>query len=504
MSTMRKPAYARMLPELLRGLTREAVPDIAVRGLSLDSRCIPPGGLFLARCGTREHGLRYVAEAIQKGAAAVAYEPADGIAAPGLANGIPLIPVARLGHRAGTIAARFYADPSADLAVTGVTGTNGKTSVTMILAQVLSDWDRPTGVIGTLGYGVFGKLTPGVETTPDAVRLQSVLADFRDQGSRDAAMEVSSHAIDQGRVEGVHFETTVFTNLTRDHLDYHGDMEAYRAAKGRLFEWPGLRRVVLNLDDPAAEYFAARAHPEVQQVGYGFGASPPGWFHGPRVFSRPLHGECVLDLGIEGDFGAGRLRSRLFGHFNALNLLAVVAGLAARGFDFQQTLARVGQAQTIPGRMEKFGGGMHPLVVVDYAHTPDALAQALDALRRHTRRRLIVVFGCGGDRDRGKRGQMGRVAAGRADAIILTDDNPRSEDPESILADIRAGIPAGSAFDVERDRARAIARAYAGADAGDVVLVAGKGHEAVQIIGNECHHYSDRDVVRRLVAGVQA
>lgn len=503
MSAMRAPAHGRMLPELFRGLVREAVPDIAVHGLSLDSRCISPGELFMARRGTREHGLRYVIEAVQRGAAAVAYEPADGVAVPRLADDIPLIPVVRLGRRAGTIAARFYGDPSAGLAVTGVTGTNGKTSVTTILAQVLSDWGRPAGVIGTLGYGIFGKLTAAVETTPDPVRLQSVLAGLRDCGSRDVAMEVSSHALDQGRVVGVHFETAVFTNLTRDHLDYHGDMEVYRAAKGRLFEWPGLHRVVLNLDDPAAEYFDAQTHPDVERVGYGFGAAAPGWFHGVRVFSRSVHGEGGLELGIEGDFGAGRLHSRLVGRFNALNLLAVVASLVARGFDFKQTLARVGRARTIPGRMENFGGGTRPLVVVDYAHTPDALAQVLDTLRPRACHRLIVVFGCGGDRDRGKRGQMGRVAAERADAIILTDDDPRNEDPESILADIRTGIPEGLAFEVEHDRTRAIARAYAEARAGDVVLVAGKGHETVQIIGDERRRYSDRNVVRRLVEGVK-
>ena len=490
------------LAELCAGYVSSRPPAIRIEGLAIDSRRIRPGWVFLACRGTRDHGLRYAVPACERGAVAVLYEPQPGLILPKLPHATPLIAVPELQRHAGSIAARFFDDPSAAMAVTGVTGTNGKTSVTTILAQVLADWGQTSGLIGTLGYGLYGMLEPAIETTPDPVRLQSILAGLRDYGAAHVAMEVSSHALDQERVAGIHFENAVFTNLTRDHLDYHHTMEEYREAKARLFAWPGLRRAVLYLDDPAAEDFASRASPQVERIGFGLESDTPAWFSGRRLFATDVHSNGGgLALEIAGDFGTATLRSRLVGHFNAVNLLAVLAVLLARGAPFEESLARVSQARTVPGRMESYGGGRQPLVVVDYAHSPDALAQALAAVRAHVSGRVTVVFGCGGDRDSGKRPQMGEVAAVGAERIVLTDDNPRGEDPAGIVAGIRAGIPADKPVTVIHDRLEAIEAALVEAGPGDAVLVAGKGHETVQVVGNERRRYSDRETVRRLLGG---
>ncbi|MGH8271397.1 MAG: UDP-N-acetylmuramoyl-L-alanyl-D-glutamate--2,6-diaminopimelate ligase, partial [Gammaproteobacteria bacterium] len=416
------------------------------------------------------------------------------------AHRVPLIAVPDLRRKAGVIAARFFDDPSAHVPVTGVTGTNGKGSVATVLAQVLSDWGETSGVIGSLGYGLYRMLDAAIETTPGPVRLQYYLARMRNQGASHVAMEVSSHALDQGRVAGMHFENAVFTNLTRDHLDYHGSMEAYRDAKAELFKWPHLRRAVLNLDDPASEYFHGLLAPEVERIGYGFDVHVPAWFKGKHLYAREIHANGAgLEFEVAGDYGAGRQRSRLIGRFNVANLLAVLAVLAARGKPFAETLSRVSHARTVPGRMERFGGGHQPLVIVDYAHTPDAMTQALAAAREHARGRVILVFGNGGERRQAMRPEMGRIAAAGADRIVLTDDNPLNEDPEQIAAEVRAGMPQKTAVTLEHDRARAIELALTEAKPGDVVLVAGKGHEAVQIVAGERHRYNDPDTVRRLL-----
>lgn len=493
--------HEKTLDQILAGLASEPVPSVAVPGLAMDSRCLRPGWVFLACRGTHEHGIRHAADACARGASAVVYEPAPGLEMPELPGKVAVVAVPDLQHLAGVIAARFFDDPTARMSVTGVTGTNGKTSVTSILAQVLTNWGQPCGLIGTLGYGLYGMLEPAIETTPNPVRLQAVLAGLRDRGAGQVAMEVSSHALDQARVAGVHFESAVFTNFTRDHLDYHGTMEAYREAKGRLFAWPELKRAILNLDDPAAEYFAARRAGDVELIGYGLGPKP-AWFKGRRLCAEKLHAHGMgLDMRIAGDFGSGRLRSLLVGRFNASNLLAVLAVLLGQGRPFADCLTRVSHARTVPGRMESFGAGSQPLVVIDYAHSPDALRQALDAVREHARGQVAVVFGCGGDRDRGKRAQMGAVAAAGADLVVLTDDNPRSEDGDAIIAEIRAGIDKNAKAEVlvERDRTLAIARALEQSTAGDAVLVAGKGHETVQIVGSERRRYSDRETVKRLL-----
>jgi UDP-N-acetylmuramoyl-L-alanyl-D-glutamate--2,6-diaminopimelate ligase len=500
MSVARQLIPEKNLNGLLARETRKPVPAIPISGLALSARRIRPGWLFLACRGSHEHGLHYLAEAIARGAIAVAYEP-NGSEPLRPAKRIPMIAVPNLRRKAGAIAARFFDDPSRRLALTGITGTNGKGSVAMILAQVLSDWGEPAGLIGSLGYGLYGMLDPAIETTPGPVRLQYYLARFAAQGAGHVAMEVSSHALDQNRIGGTHFENAVFTNFTRDHLDYHGTMEAYRDAKARLFAWPGLRRAILNLDDPASEYFHARLAAGVECIGYGLGADRPAWFKGRRLCARDIRANGAgLDIAVAGDFGDGRLRSRMFGRFNAANLLAVLAVLLARGRPFDEALSRVSHARTVPGRMERFGGGHRPLAIVDYAHTTDALAKVLDAAREHARGRLILVFGCGGERRPAVRPEMGRIAAAGADLIVLTDDNPRSEDGDCIIAEIRAGMPQGACVIVKRDRARALEAALAEAKPGDIVLATGKGHESVQEIGRERHRYSDREVFRRLLA----
>lgn len=503
MSTAVSEMAGKSLRELMSQITDGAVADRRITGISMDSRCIHPGYLFLAIRGHREHGLNHAAEARRRGAAAVLYEPDSEHLVVGEVGAIPMISVPNLRRLAGPIAARFYDDPSSALAVTGVTGTNGKTSVTTIMAQVLTDWGRPTGLIGTLGYGLPGLLVPASETTPNPVRVQSILSSLRDRGARSVAMEVSSHALSQDRVAGTHFETAVFTNLTRDHLDYHGSMEAYRESKCKLFAWEGLRRAIINLDDPQSRHFYQTVTTGTESIGYSLRRTAPDWFTGRRLYASAISAELAgIRIDIAGDFGVGVLRSRLVGRFSASNLIAVLAVLVSSGLNFEESVARVGHARPVPGRMESFGGGARPTVVVDYAHTPDALSQALHALRPHATGRLIVVFGCGGDRDRGKRAEMGRIAAEQADQTILTDDNPRSEDPDRILAEISVGLRQGGAdFHVERDRTKAIDKAIHEATSGDVILVAGKGHEEVQIVGTQRRRYSDRECVRKLIEG---
>ncbi|MGH8274734.1 MAG: UDP-N-acetylmuramoyl-L-alanyl-D-glutamate--2,6-diaminopimelate ligase [Gammaproteobacteria bacterium] len=500
MSVARKLDPEKTLDWLLAGEARGRVPAIPVAGLALDTRRIRPGWLFLACRGSREHGLHYLAEAVAHGATAVAYEPDKSEPLPTVGRRVAMIPVPDLRAKAGVLAARFFDDPSARLAVTGVTGTNGKGSVCMILGQVLSDWGEATGVIGSLGYGLYGMLNSAIETTPGPVRLQYYLARLAQQGAGHAAVEVSSHALDQNRVGGMHFENAVFTNLTRDHLDYHGTMESYRDAKAKLFAWPGLRRAILNLDDPVSEYLYAKCARNVERIGYGLSADAPAWFKGRRLYAREVHvNGAGLEVEVAGDFGAGRMRSRMIGRFNVSNLLAALTVLVARGHPFAEALSRVAHARTVAGRMERFGGGHQPLVIVDYAHTTDALGQVLAAVREHTRGRLILVFGCGGERRAAVRSEMGRIAAAGADRIVLTDDNPRGEDGDRIIADIRSGMPASTDVVVERDRARALEIAIGEAGPGDVVLATGKGHETEQIVDGEHRRYSDRATARQLL-----
>ncbi|MGH8398625.1 MAG: UDP-N-acetylmuramoyl-L-alanyl-D-glutamate--2,6-diaminopimelate ligase [Gammaproteobacteria bacterium] len=472
--------------------------DMALQGLAMDSREVGPGYLFLAVRGHDHHGLKHLAEARDRGACAVAYEPEDAVEYLPALKGLPAFAVHALDQHAGHMAARFYGDPSATQNVTAVTGTNGKTSVSLITAQLLTELGKPCGVLGTLGYGVYGDLEEPTHTTPDAVNTQRWLACFRDRRAQYVSMEASSHALDQGRVNGVHVNVAVFTNLTHDHLDYHGSMERYGAAKRRLFELPGLKYAVINLDDPFGRAMAQTLSRSVQCIGYALDNTVASSGKMLRASNLVLQSNG-MEFEVSGDYGRGHVTSNLLGRFNAQNLLAVLGVLLALDVPFDKAVRTLNHARTVPGRMECFGGGTKPLVVVDYAHTPDALEKAITATRAHCRGQLWCVFGCGGERDRGKRPQMGAIAEKLADRVIITDDNPRHEDGDAIVADILAGIGDHRNVQTQRDRARAIAQALHAASKDDVVLVAGKGHETYQVVGDRNLSYSDRDMVAALL-----
>lgn len=481
------------LDQLLEGIA--PAPTLPLTGLTLDSRKVQPGGVFVALPGHSTHGLLFAGEAQRRGAAGILFEPPApvGMELPDVA-----LPVPALRSHLGEIADRYFGSPSQSLRVIGVTGTNGKTSTVQLLAQALSGEGRRAGSIGTLGVGLHGALHEGERTTPDVIAVHAALAALRGEGADDVAMEVSSHALDQGRVDAVRFQIAVFTNLTRDHLDYHGDMAAYGAAKARLFAWPGLKAAVVNLDDA----FGASL----------FSALPTGT-DAIGVSSRDASGArlrtAAIDLsaaGIGFDLIDGtareRVQSRLLGRFNIDNLLAVAGVLTALGWPLPRIAATLAVLAPVAGRMNRLGGeGGKPLVVVDYAHTPDALEQALASLRGHTAGKLVCVFGCGGERDTGKRPQMAAIAQAGADAVIVTDDNPRGEDGDAIVADILEGFTDASAVIVERDRAAAIARAIGMATAGDTVLIAGKGHEPYQEVRGVKHPFDDRAVAARVLEG---
>ncbi|TXH04440.1 MAG: UDP-N-acetylmuramoyl-L-alanyl-D-glutamate--2,6-diaminopimelate ligase [Nevskiaceae bacterium] len=483
------------LRSLLAGYDVPA-PDVEVAGVELDSRRVSPGDLFLACKGQgQHHGLDHLEQALERGASAIAWEPAPGRPQPDLA--IPAVAVPQLSRRAGEIASRYHGEPTRRLFMAGVTGTDGKTSTAYLIAQALDALDQPCAYLGTLGYGRIGHLDAATHTTPDAVSLQRRFAQFVADGARAAAMEVSSHALDQDRVSGVHFDAAVLTNITRDHLDYHGTVENYAAAKRRLFERPGLRAAVLNRDDAHGAQWL-REFGDIA-VAYGLDGDTPT--QGRHVLGRglQLRGDG-LAFDIDSSWGGARLESRLLGRFNAYNLLAALAVLLQADVPLARAVQALTRATTVPGRIEGYRGALAaPLVVVDYAHTPQALEQILKAVRAHTAGRLWCVFGCGGDRDRGKRPLMAAAAARLADEVVITDDNPRSESPAAIVAEIRAGLPGGHPARVIHDRAEAIATAVRAAGRDDTVVVAGKGHEDYQIYGSETRAFSDRGFVAGLV-----
>jgi UDP-N-acetylmuramoyl-L-alanyl-D-glutamate--2,6-diaminopimelate ligase len=495
------------LAALLEGFAAAAAqPDLAVTGLATDSRQVRPGDLFLAVAGQQHHGLDHARDAVAAGAVAVLWEPQAGhpeLEEMAAAIAVPAIAMPGLRLRLGLIASRFYGAPSRDLFVVGVTGTDGKTSCSHFLAEAFSEPGCPGALLGTLGYGPFGQLKPATHTTPDALVIQRELAELRAAGLRRVAMEASSHGLHQGRVIGVNFDVAVFTNLSRDHLDYHGDLAAYGAAKRLLFQAPDLQAAVINGGDPFGRELLGQLSSGLRAIAYGLEEELAGLQGVEQVSGHALrlddHG---LSLRVRSPWGEGELRAGLLGAFNASNLLAVLAVLGIAGMPLQEILARLSRVHTVPGRMERFGGGAgQALVVVDYAHTPRALEQVLLALRGHCRGTLYCVFGAGGDRDRGKRPLMGAVAERLADRVLLTNDNPRSEAPEAILAEIRAGMTRPDVATLVPDRALAIRQAIAQASPGDLVLVAGKGHEEYQQIGAERRPFSDRAQVLAALAG---
>ena len=475
------------LDDLLRGFAVPAHGDITVSGLTQDSHEVRAGDAFVALAGAKHHGIEFAGAAIERGAAIILAEP------PIPDSRFP-IPVTRIDHlrtHLGPIAARFYGDPSDSMTVVGVTGTSGKTSTVQLLAQALEHLGKRAATIGTLGAGLHGALRPGERTTPDVIRVHGLLAEFRDAGASHVAMEVSSHALDQHRVDGVHFDVAVFTNLTRDHLDYHGTMEAYGAAKARLFAWPGLRAAVVNVDDAFGRELAELIPAGVRVLRFGIRSDDAS----VRARDVRTHSDGI-DFELATPWGAGTLHSRLLGRFNVANLLAVAGVLGALDVPFDRIVDALQALEPVAGRMNRLGGGSLPLVVVDYSHKPDPLEQVLATLRAHCEGRLICVFGCGGERDAGKRPVMGGIAERLADVVIVTDDNPRGEDGDAIVAQILEGMRAPEHAAVERDRARAIALALGEARAGDVVLIAGKGHETYQEVAGAKRPFDDLQVAR--------
>ncbi|MDH5184083.1 MAG: bifunctional UDP-N-acetylmuramoyl-L-alanyl-D-glutamate--2,6-diaminopimelate ligase MurE/UDP-N-acetylmuramoyl-tripeptide--D-alanyl-D-alanine ligase MurF [Gammaproteobacteria bacterium] len=486
---------AMRLSELLAGFVQLApAMDREITGLRLDSRQIEAGELFCALPGSQADGKQYIDDAIKRGAAAVLLD-ADTTSID-QQIGVPYIAIPGLRSMLGAIAARFYGEPSQQMSMIGITGTNGKTSVSRFLAQALSV-DAPCGVIGTLGNGLLGAESVSSHTTPDAISLQAMLAQMQAQGAATVSMEVSSHGLDQGRVNGVAFDTVVFTNLSRDHLDYHGDMDAYAAAKARLFHWQGLSHAVINLDDDYGDALLAGLDNTVRAVAYGTQAkeiqASTQW-----VWASSVQASATgFEVNVDSSWGQGSFHLGLLGNFNVSNALAVLATLLVRGMELDAAMARMQKLSAVAGRMQTFGGHQQPLVVVDYAHTPDALEQVLGSLRSHCHGQLWVVFGCGGDRDQGKRAEMGRIATQCADKVVITTDNPRSENPADIAQAILTG--SGPGAQIQLDRREAIRYAINNAQADDVIVVAGKGHEDYQLIGAERLPFDDRDVVAQIL-----
>jgi UDP-N-acetylmuramoyl-L-alanyl-D-glutamate--2,6-diaminopimelate ligase len=482
------------LADLLKGwVADEAIPSLSLTGVESDSRNVRPGNLFLAIRGAQHHGLDFLPSVIASGCAAVVYDPSgvkDFLPPDNVA--IPVIPFPELTQRQGLIADRFFSSPSVAMSVIAVTGTNGKTSCSHFLAEAMAAETR-SAVVGTLGWGCPGSLHPTAHTTPGAIELQRILGGLRDSGFGLVAMEASSHGLAQGRMNGIRFKGAVFTNFSRDHLDYHGTMEAYLAAKLSLAGWPGLEFIVFNAEESFAEPLTRLAAPTVRLLGFcrlGFTADGTNSF---MQFGQPTPTREGMTFELHYQGMCGVVKTGLYGDFNVENVTATLATLVCLGIDFHQAIEMVRQLVAVPGRMERVTCG-NRRVVVDYAHTPDALATVLKGVRSHNPRSVWVVFGCGGDRDRGKRPQMGAVASDLADHIILTDDNPRSENGDQIIEEISAGITRPGSI-VIRDRRNAIHHALNAIGPDDFLVVAGKGHETTQEIAGIKYPFNDRSVI---------
>lgn len=491
-STMRLPGFR---PELLETL------GVKVTRLVTDSRLVRAGDTFVAYPGGQVDGRQFIAQAIAQGANAVIWEAQNYRW--NSAWQLPNLAVSELRRQAGEIAAQIYGNPSGKLWMVGITGTNGKTSCSHWVAQSFNALRRKTALIGTLGNGFPPALQPTLNTTPDAISVHGLLAEYVQQGAQAVAMEVSSHALEQGRVNAVQYDVALLTNLSRDHLDYHGDMSSYAAAKRRLFDWKQLKYAVLNLDDAFGGELAAQLQDaEVEVIGYGLSdeaLQQAGQLGIRMVFGGNLQLDAQgCRVQVHSSWGAATLNSALLGRFNAENLLGTLAVLLVSDVPLADALDELAKLRSVPGRMQTLGGMGLPAVVVDYAHTPDALEKVLKALREvtaHGGGKLICVFGCGGDRDRGKRPMMGIVAAKMADVSIVTSDNPRSENPQDIIAAIVTAM--GGRYQIIEDRAQAIAQAIRSAQPVDTVLIAGKGHEDYQEINGVKYPFSDIEVAQR-------
>ena len=502
------------LGDLLTGMVEpsvlSSVMDVTVDAITQDSRKITANSLFIAVKGTTAHGLDHAEQAVNAGAAVILWDEATESTEQllrAINDRVVCLQVPGLRQQSGIIASCFYGQPSQALNVTGVTGTDGKTSVSHYIAQCLDSEASPCGVLGTLGNGLIHDLSPTGLTTADAVSVQESLATLANAGAVSVAMEVSSHGLDQYRVNGVAFNTAVFTNLAQDHLDYHKSMDAYADAKSKLFAMPGLRAAAINLDDIYGRTLADRFGNDL--CVWGFSTSPD--INALNVFSNFIvHARSIkattsgFELFVVTPKGSGNVTIGLLGEFNVSNVLAVLSVLLLNNMDFNEALKRLQAIVPVAGRMERISQDSGPTVIVDYAHTPQALSAACHAIKQHFTGKLWCVFGCGGDRDSNKRPQMAQAAESLADHVIVTSDNPRSEDPESIINDVMQGFTNAEAVTRVVDRREAIQQAISNATEEDVILLAGKGHETCQIVGKKYIDFDDRKVARALLAASQS
>lgn len=485
------------LSSLLQAIGIASTAEAEVLALSLSSGDCQAGTLFCAVAGTRQHGLNYAAQAVERGAVAVVYDPL-GAPVVTLPKAVPLIPVSKLGQRLGELGAAFHGRPAEALTLVGVTGTDGKSSVVNFTGQLLRACGIPAATLGTLGLDLGQGHVAGSHTTPDALTLQAQLAHARAAGCQAFVMEVSSHAIAQGRVAGVAFDHVALTTLGRDHLDYHRSLSEYHATKRRLLAWPGVRTAHINGDAPLVRRAWEQAESSAALHVYG-GASDARWHLQDAVPTA-----AGLDVQICVGDRQGHFALPLYGGFNAGNALAAASLAEACGAPVEGLLEQLPQLRTVPGRMQALRAPGAPTAIIDYAHTAEALDSALQALRAHRPTQLACVFGCGGDRDRGKRPLMAAAAEKLADRLYLTDDNPRTEPAEQIFADIRAGLRKPRSCQALHDREAAIRLALDESSAEDIVLIAGKGHEDYQLVGSERRSFSDHAVVRAWMQERQA
>lgn len=461
--------------------------DLPVLDVHNDSRQVKPGTVFLAYPGALQDGRLYMQQAWEKGACAIVYEAENNPNRHEIS--LPCIPLAQLASKIPTIARRFFQDPSKTMKLTGVTGTNGKTTIAYQLAQALQLLEQPAAYIGTIGQGQPPHLSPLENTTPDALCLQRLLHEYSDRQIGHVCMEVSSHALSQQRVQGISFQQAIFTNLTLDHLDYHQTMEEYAKAKASLFAFPDLKWAIINQDDAYAAFMAKAIPSACEKISYGINAQAD-------VQAIQHHVDLSgTRIGLTSPWGKAELFIKSLGYFNIYNALAIFCSLMAQGYDKDKVVAVMRALNPAPGRMQVVNH--NPCVMVDYAHTPDALENVLQTLTSLKEKKLIVVFGCGGDRDKSKRPLMGEIAARYADTVIITSDNPRSEDPDLIIDQIKQGISSSVKLHCERDRKKAIEDALSRAQCEDIILIAGKGHENYQQIGHKKYPFSDEEVIKQ-------
>ena len=484
------------LADLLEDWVEVQTPDAntMITGLSLDSRVTKAGDLFFAIQGSQGHGLEFFQQAVTYGAAGIAWEEGNGIGQDQLPSSVPNVMIPALQQKVGYIARRFYCDPSSYVSVIGVTGTDGKTSVSQLIAQTFRQLKVPCGVVGTLGYGIYPELEPSSRTTPDAICIQALLNHFVEKKVSRVVIEASSHGLKQGRLNGTVVDTAVFTNLNRDHMDYHPSVEDYIDSKRILFRMPDLRHAVINIDDEFGYQLAHDLDKRVNVITYSHNNFCPRL--GTYIYAREIRSTWKTTIVVlESSWGSATVETGLYGKFNVSNMLATIGALLASGYSFQDVAKAVSSVNAIPGRMETITDACDtPTVIIDYAHTPQALKNVLQALRDHSTGKLWCVFGCGGNRDPGKRELMARTVEEFADYAVVTDDNPRSEDPETITRDVIGGFSSSANYSLIPERRKAIKYAIYSAAREDTVLIAGKGHETVQIIKDEVIPFNDREV----------